>query len=121
MIISPEHAQLKEKYQQLLLKNMQLEKMLEKRDEDFRDVTSKVTALQKYVDSLSEKYNELHTAYGEAIKIIEKKDKQIEELLLIKHQHEQLKKLVFGSKSEKSVYVSPDQLKLALAAETIDA
>jgi transposase len=28
---------------------------------------------------------------------------------------------VFGRKSEKSVYVSPDQLQLALAAETIDA
>jgi len=100
---------------------MQMEKIIERKDREYKEVCSKIDGIRRYMDDLGAKYKELHQHYIEAVNIIKKKDKEIEELQLIKHQHEQLKKLVFGSKSEKSVYVSPDQLSLELTAEQIEA
>jgi transposase len=121
VLISPEHFELNERYRKLLVKSMQQEKIIERKDREYKEVSSKIDALRSYVDDFTAKYKDLHEHYVEAVKIIKQKDKEIEELQLIKHQFEQLKKLVFGSKSEKSVYVSPDQLSLQLAAETIEA
>jgi transposase len=109
VLISPEHFEVIQRNRKLLLKNMQEEKIIEKKEREYKEVCSEIDALRRYVDDLSEKYKELHGHYIDAVKIIKEKDKKIEDLELIKHQHEQL---VFGSKSEKDVYVSPDQLNL---------
>jgi transposase len=100
---------------------MQQEKIIERKDREYKELCSKIDALQRFVDDLTVKYKELHGHYLEAVKIIKEKDKEIERLSLIEHQHEQLKKWVYGQRSEKSVYVSPDQLRLELSAEHVEA
>jgi transposase len=87
VLISPEHFELNQKYQKLLLKNMQLEKLIEKKDEEYKLLLSKITPLQKFVEDLTEKYKEVQTLYEEALKVIREKDKQIQRLELIEHQY----------------------------------
>jgi hypothetical protein len=48
VFISPEHFELNQKYQKLLLKNMQMEKLIEKKDEEYKLLLSKITSLQKF-------------------------------------------------------------------------
>jgi transposase len=85
VLISREHFELNERYQKLLLKSMQQEKFLEKKDKEYKLLASKFAPLQRMVEGLNEKYNELHSLYQDAIRIIKEKDREIEELQLIKH------------------------------------
>ena len=100
---------------------MQQEKFLEKAKEDYKLLASKITTLQNFVDGITGKYKELQSQYAEAIRIIKEKDKQLQKLELIEHQHEQLKKMVYGRTSEKSVAVLPDQLRLDLNTGVVEA
>lgn len=121
LLISPEHFELNDRYRKLLLKSMQQEKIIERKDKEYKELSSQVSTLQRTVDQFAEIIKQEREERKELLIMLKEKDKELEELSLIKHQYEQLKKMVFGSKSEKSVYVSPDQLSLELATETIEA
>lgn len=120
MLISPEHFELNQKYQKLLLKSMQQEKFLEKAQGDYKQLSSKVTTLQNFVDDFTGKYKELQEQYAEAIRIIKEKDKQLQKLELIEHQYQQLQRLMYAKSSEKSS-VTSGQLLLELNAEVVEA
>jgi transposase len=120
LLVSPEHFELNQKYQKLLLKSMQQEKFLEKAKEDYKQLASKITTLQNFADDIIGKYKELQTQYAEAITIIKEKDKQLQKLELIEHQYNQLQRLVYARSTEKSS-VTPGQLLLELDAEVVEA
>lgn len=100
---------------------MQQEKFLEKAEENYKLLSSKITPLQNTIDKFAEIIKQYQDEKDELLKIIKDQSKQLERLQLIEHQHEQLKREVYGRKSEKSMYVSPDQLQLGLVVETVEA
>jgi len=75
---------------------MQFEKIIEKKDEEHKNLLSKITPLQKFVDDLTDKYKELQALHEEVLKIIKEKDKQLQRLELIEHQYQQLQRLMYA-------------------------
>jgi hypothetical protein len=81
---------------------MQMEKLIEKKDEEYKLLLSKIAPLQKFVEDFTESYKKLQALYEEALKVIREKDKQIQRPELIEHQCQQLQRLVYAKSSEKS-------------------
>jgi transposase len=121
LLISPEHFELNQKYQKLLLKSMQQEKFIARKDEEYKDLALKLTSLQRSFDQFADVIKQEREERERLVILLKEKEKELERYALIEHQYELLKKMVYGSKSEKSVYVSADQLKLELVTETVEA
>jgi len=121
VFISPEHFALTQDYRKLLLKNMQMEKVLEKKDKDYELLVSKVVPLERFINDVNGKYDELLDKYKQALKIIADKDKVIQQYELLKHQFDQLQRLVYARSTEKSAQTIPGQLALGIDAEVVEA
>ena len=100
---------------------MQFEKIMEKKDADYRNLLSKFTPLQNFAEQLAAQMEALQSQYASALKIISDKDKELQKLSIIEHQYEQLKRLLYARSSEKSSFVLPGQLSLDINAEIIEA
>lgn len=121
MLESHEYQELKAAYQTLVLKNGQYDLLLKKKDDTNAQLTAEIDSCKELIQQMRKQLleqSEIITSLRETIK---KKDDQLRDYDLLKHQFDQLKKLVYGRTSEKSVYVSPDQLKLELEAERVEA
>lgn len=120
MIVSPEHFELNQKYQKLLLKSMQQEKFLEKAEENYKLLASKITPLQNTIDKFATIINQQQEEKAELLKQLKEKEKMLQRLALIEHQYHQLQRLMYASRTEKSS-VTPGQLLLELDVETVEA
>lgn len=120
MIISPEHFELNQKYQKLLLKSMQQEKFLEKAEENYKLLASKITPLQNTIDKFAAIINQQQEEKAELLKELKEKEKMLQRLAMIEHQYNQLQRLMYASRTEKSS-VTPGQLLLELDVETVEA
>ncbi len=88
--------------------------------EEYRQLASKITPLQHFVEELTQRCNEIDARYADALKLIKEKDKIIQNYELIKYQYDQLQRLVYARSTEKST-VTPGQLLLELDAEKVEA
>jgi transposase len=121
LLISAQHQELLDKYQQLVLRQMQHDAIVKKKDDQIHELSSQITPLRNAFDEIGNALKELQTQYTLLVEQLTHKDKQLDRLLLIEHQYEQLKKLLYGRSSEKSTGVSPEQLLLNLDAELVEA
>jgi transposase len=97
---------------------MQQEKMLEKRDEDYKLLQSKFTPLNDRVDKLIVALEELRDENAGLRKELKQKDQQLQELDLLKYQIQQMQRVVYRSTSEK---LDASQLALGIDAEVVEA
>jgi transposase len=121
LLISAQHKELLEKYNQLVLRQYQHEEILRVKEEQNLQLASQITPLKNAFDQLKALFEEQQQQNASLIKLISDKDKQLDKLLLIEHQYEQLKKLLYGRSSEKSHTLLPGQLLLNLDAEVVNA
>ncbi|MCA6440184.1 MAG: IS66 family transposase [Chitinophagaceae bacterium] len=121
MLESHEYQELKAAYQKLVLKNGQYDLLLKKKDDTIAQLTAEIDACKELIQQMRGQLLEQSEIITSLRETIRHKDEQLRDYDLLKHQFDQLKKLVYGRTSEKSVYVSPDQLKLDLEAEKIEA
>jgi len=121
LLITPQHQELQEKYQKLVLKSMQFDMIIQQKDEQVRQLYSQITPLKNVFEQLSHQVKELEARYESALKLLEEKDKRLQRLELIEHQYEQLKKLVYSRSSEKQAVAMPGQLLLGIDAEVVEA
>lgn len=119
MLISPEHLALQERYQNLLLKSMQSEKVIEKKDAEYKNLISKFTTLQNTVDQFTEIIKQERDEKEQLLKMLKEQSQQLQRLELIEHQYKQLQRMVYARSSEKSS-LTPGQLLLELNAETVE-
>lgn len=117
----PEHQQLKEEYQKVVLKLGAFDLALKKKDEENAILKQNFEALKNYVEDCLKRLNKQAEDISGFKEVIYLKDRELEKYALLAHQYEQLKREVYGRRSEKSVYISPDQLQLELAIETVEA
>jgi transposase len=111
LFISPEHQELQERYQKLVLKGLQFEMITKQKDEQVENLL---------VEQLTELGQQWQSQHAEALKIIERQNKQLQKLELIEHQYQQLQRLIYSRSSEKSM-VTAGQLLLELDAEEVVA
>jgi len=97
---------------------MQQEKMLQKKEEDYKQLYSKFTPLNHKVDKLVETVEVLRDENADLRKQLKQKDQQLQELDLLKYQIQQMQRVVYRSTSEKFI---PGQLALDIEAEQIEA
>jgi len=122
LLITPQHQELQEKYQKLVLRSMQFDMILQQKDDQVSRLTSEITPLKNVFEQLTGRVKELESRYESALKLIEEKDKLLQKLELIEHQYDQLKKLLYGRRSEKSSAVAlPGQLTLGIDATLVEA
>ena len=121
MLISPQHLELQEKYKQLVLRQMQHEAIVRKKDEQIHELSSQITPLKNAFDQIGDALKVLQQQYNTMVEMLAKKEKDLDRLKLIEHQYEQLKKLLYGRSSEKSSTIIPGQLLLNLEAEMVEA
>jgi transposase len=121
LLISPEHFELNEKYQKLVLRNLQLEKVIEKKDEDYKLVVSKFTPLNNRVDKLTELLKQQSEENQQLHKIIKEQSKQLQKYELLQHQYDQLQRLIYARSSEKTSLSLPGQLTLGIDAAVVEA
>jgi transposase/uncharacterized membrane protein required for colicin V production len=121
LLITPQHQELQEKYQKLVLKSMQFDMILQQKDDQIRQLHSQITPLRNVFEQLSHQVKELEARYGSALRLLEEKDKQLQRLELIEHQYEQLKRLVYSRSSEKQAITIPGQLLFGIDAEVVEA
>lgn len=120
MLVSPEHFELNERYQKLLLKSLQQEKVIERKEEEYKLVVSKFAPLQRMVDQFKEIIEQQREQMDQMLKTIKDQGKQLQRLELIEHQYRQLQRLVYARSSERSV-TSDLQLPLGLEAALVEA
>jgi transposase len=121
VIISPEHSELNERYKKLLLKSMQLEKIIEKKDEDYKTLYSKFTPLSNRVDKLAELVKQVEEEKETLLKLLKEQDQKLQQMELLKHQLDQLQRLIYARSTEKSSQNIPGQLVLGIDAEVVEA
>ena len=121
MFVTPEHQQLKEAYQKLVLKSSQYDHLLKQKEDANASLRAEVHSLKGLIEEWMGRQQDQEKVIGRLQQEIEDKNRLLEKYALIAHQYEQLKRMVYGRSSEKSVYVSPDQLQLELNAETEEA
>jgi transposase len=121
LLESHEYQELKAAYQKLVLKNGQYDLLLKKRGDTNAQLTVEIDSCKELIHQMRNQLREQNEVISSLRETIKKKDDQLQDYDLLKHQFDQLKKLVYGRTSEKSVYVSPDQLKLELETERVEA
>ena len=121
LLITPQHQELQERHQKLVLKSMQFEMILQKKDEQIANLQSQIAPLKNFTEQLQEVIKQLQLQQEESAKIIERQSKQLQRLELIEHQYKQLQRLVYSRSSEKTQIALPDQLRLELDAEVVEA
>ena len=120
MLVTPQHQELQERHKKLVLKSMQFDMIIQKKDEQIQNLQSQITPLKNFVEQLQKIIEQLQLQQAESAKIIDRQNKQLQRLELIEHQYQQLQRLVYVRSSEKSS-VTPGQLLLELNAEVIEA
>jgi transposase len=100
---------------------MQQEKVIEKNQKDYELLASKVVPLERFIEDAGTKYNELHERYKQALKVIDDQKKMLQQYELLKHQFDQLQRLVYSRSTEKFTAPLPGQLSLGIDAEVIEA
>jgi transposase len=121
LLISPEHHELQQKYQALVLESMLHKEQLRISHEEKQQVLSQITPLKNVVEQLSQKVEQQFAQTQLLQKALEEKNKTIEQLLLIKHQYDQLVRLVYARSTEKSLQTIPGQLQFEMEAEVVAA
>lgn len=121
MLITPQHQQLLDKYNAVIMRDMQHNAVVNKKDEQIRQLSSEVTLLKNAFDQLKQIAETQQQQIASLIQANAQKDKQIEKLQITAYQYEILKKMVFDRSSEKSHHAVPDQLALGLEAEVVEA
>ena len=121
MLITPQHQELQERYQKLVLKGMQFDMILEQKDGQISRLISEITPLKNVFEQLTGRIKDLESRYESALKLLEEKDKRLQKLELIEHQYEQLKKLIYSRSSEKLGTAIPGQLLLGIDAEIVES
>lgn len=99
---------------------MQQEKFLQKAEGDYKQLSSKITPLQRTVDQFAEIIKQQREEKEQMLSIIKEQSRQLQRLELIEHQYQQLQRLVYARSTEKSS-VTPGQLLLELDAEVVEA
>jgi len=121
LLITPQHEELQNKYEQLLLRSIQFDAIIKQKDEIIEDLRSQIAPLKKLVEQLITEVKLLCEENAHLVKLNKEKDKRIEKLELIEHQYHQLTKLVYGRRSEKSTAAQPGQLSLEIDAAVVEA
>lgn len=121
MLITPEHQELQEKYQKLVLRVYQHDQIVQARDEAIDQLKAQITPLKATNEEFTALARQLQEQITSLLGIIKEKDKQLQKLELIEHQYEQLKRLLYSRSSERSLVAIPGQLSLGIDAEEIEA
>jgi transposase len=121
LLISAEHQQLLERYNNLVMRQYQHDDIVRKLREENARQSAEITTLKNVFDQLAESFKGLTGKYEDLLQELAKERKDRERLSLIEHQYEQLKKLLYGRSSEKSNQPLPGQLLLGLEAELVEA
>ena len=121
MLITPEHQELQEKYQKLVLRVYQHDQIVQAKDEAIEQLKAQITPLKTACDEFAALARQLKEQATSLFEIIKEKDKQLQKLELIEHQYEQLKRLLYSRSSERSLTVIPGQLSLDIDADVIEA
>jgi transposase len=120
LLITPQHQELQNKYEQLLLRSMQFDAILKQRDEVIRQLQDQITPLKNAFEQLVAEVKLLREEKASLLHIIKEKDKQLGKLELIEHQYQQLTRLVYSRSSEKSTAAIPGQLQLGMHADMVE-
>jgi transposase len=121
LLITPQHQELQDKYQKLVLKSYQHEQVIQAKDEIIARLTAQITPLNHAFDQLKSLLEDLKSKYVSLVKVVEQKDKELQRLSLIEHQYEQLRRLLYSRSSEKSEQTIPGQLLLGMDIQAIEA
>lgn len=121
LLITSQHQELLEKYEQLLVRSLQFDTFLKQKDELIQQQQSQITPLQNAVEQLIEEVKLLREENAALVKSNKEKDKRIEKLELIEYQYQQLTKLVYSRSSEKSTIAVSSQLPLGIEADVVEA
>ena len=122
MLITPEHQQLQEKYQNLVLRAYQHDHMVQSKEDVITELKAQITPLKNANEELITMVKQMQEQSASLLNIIKEKDRQLQKLELIEHQYKQLQRLLYSSKSERSFSgVVSGQLMLDIEAEKVEA
>jgi transposase len=94
LYITPEHQELQEKYQKLVLRVYQRDQIVQAKDEAINQLKAQITPLKAINEEFTSLAHQLKEQITSLLDIIKEKDKQLQKLELIEHQYEQLKRLL---------------------------
>jgi hypothetical protein len=121
LLITAQHQELHNKYEQLLLRSLQFDAILKQKDEVIHELQSQINPLKNAVEQLIAEVKLLREENTILVNLNKEKDKRIQRLELIEYQYQQLTKLVYSRSSEKSTVVVPGQLPLGIEADVVEA
>jgi transposase len=121
LLISAQHKELLDKYNLLVMRQLQHDELIRKKDEEKAQVAAQITPLKNAVEQMKQMFASLQQQHETLLSVLAEKEKQLDKLSMIEHQYEQLKKLVYGRSSEKSQPILPGQLLLGLEAQLVEA
>jgi len=121
LLITAQHQELQNKYEQLLLRSVQFDAILKQKDEIIHELQSQINPLKNAVEQLIAEVKLLREENANLVRLNKEKDKRIQKLELVECQYQQLTKLVYSRSSEKSVVVAPGQLPLGIEADVVEA
>lgn len=107
MHITPEHQELQEKYQKLVLRVYQHDQVLQAKDEAIEQLKAQITPLKTTNEEFTSLARQLQEQITSLLEIVREKDRQLQKLELIEHQYEQLKRLLYSRSSERSLTAIP--------------
>lgn len=121
MHITQQHQELIERHQNLVMKSMQFEMIVAKKDEQIQQLQSQITPLKDMIDQLMKTVKEQQEENAKLVKLIGEQEKQLQKFELLQYQYDQLQRLVYSRSTEKSSASLPGQLSLSLDAEVVEA
>lgn len=123
LIITPQYQELKNNYEKLLMRQLQHDQVLKEKDEQLALALGQAAAFKQIAEQLTTLVTDLQAQVAALTTINEQQKKQLGKLALLEHQYEQLRKMVYGTSSEKSTGNgnNSSQISLAIDAEVVDA
>jgi transposase len=101
MLIIPQHQELQERYQKLVLKSMQLDMIIAKKEEENKALLAEIRPLKNMVELLVGVVNELWEERATLLKELEERNRQLQKMELLQHQYDQVWRMALSRGSEK--------------------
>jgi hypothetical protein len=101
LFITPEHQALQDKHQKLVLKSLQFEMILAKKEEDNKALLAEIRPLKNVVEQLAAMVGELREERIMLLKELEEKNRQLQKMELLQYQYDHLWRQVYSRSSEK--------------------
>jgi hypothetical protein len=87
LLITPEHQQLKGKYQNLVLRSYQHESIVQGKDDIINELKAEIRPMKNLVEQLMETLKEERAEQEKLLEIIKQQNGKLQQLELIEHQY----------------------------------